>query len=85
MKSKPTNTDVRKTIGRNITQLLADRQWSQHRLAQETGDPEMTISRVARGINVPGAGLLLRIADCLGVTTDDLLRRPQKNSRKISG
>lgn len=62
----------------NIERLLRERNWSQRRLARETGDPVMSIHNVVSGRHLPTAGLLVRIADALESRLDDLFeaRRP---------
>lgn len=60
-------------LSRNLKQTLADREMSQADLARITGDGEMNISRYVRGIQMPGAGVLARLAEALDVTADELL------------
>jgi transcriptional regulator with XRE-family HTH domain len=79
-----TDTEAKTIIGENVSRFLAARGWSQAKLAVETKENEMTISRVVRGKNVPGAGLLSRIAEALNVSTEDLLRAPERKSRRTA-
>ena len=69
------NDDAAKRIlSANLSRLLDERGMSQQQLADATGENKMTISRIVRGIHVPGLGLASRIAEALGIHIDDLLR-----------
>lgn len=75
----PTDIEARANIAANLNRILADRGWSYTNLAKATGDPLMTISRLCRGQNVPGAGVLARVAEALDVSMDRLVGAPPKN------
>lgn len=68
-----------------IRQLLDERGLSQSWLAKQAGVTEATISRILKGINIPGADLLEKLADAFDVSCDYLLGRsldPSTNSDK---
>ena len=70
-------------IAANLSRLLADRKWSQSDLARAAGEAIVNINRAVRGVNMPGAGLLGRIAEALDVSVDRLLADPpQRNFQK---
>ncbi len=72
-------------ISANIERLLEARRWTQRELALKTGESENTISRVRRGLNLPLAGLIIRIAEAFDVTIDRLCSPPPPtNSKKAS-
>lgn len=60
-------------IGDNVGFRLECQRMTQKTLSAATGIPYATISNCVRGLSVPSAANLKRIADALGVTTDELL------------
>ena len=68
-----TDAKAMENLSSNLRRLLADRSMSQAELARITGDGEMNISRYVRGVVMPGAGALARLAEALSVPTDRLL------------
>ena len=62
-------------VGRNVARLLRDRGMTQRQLSERSGIAEMTISRVIRGQNEPGIGVVAKIAESLDVLVDVLLRQ----------
>lgn len=78
-----TDEDARANISANIKAILRQRDLSQYWLARVSGENQMTVSRIARGIVMPGAAVLHRIAEALGVSSDFLIsHRQQKKSRR---
>lgn len=81
--------DALANIAANLSRLRNGKSYSQ--LARECSTEEetaypATIERIEKGRNMPGAGLLSRLAEVLGVSTDDMLADPPKrNPRKIAG
>ena len=71
-------------IAANLQRLLAAKGWSQVDLARRSGGAEMTVSRIVRGQNMPGAGILGRMAAALGVSVDDLYVPQPKPAKKTS-
>ena len=67
--------EAKRNISANVKRLLAEHipPWSQADLARATGESEMRISFLARGVNLPSAALLARVAEALGCTSDQLL------------
>lgn len=74
IKEFPSDRIVRTTIGRNVCRLLEMRGLSRRDLAKRTGDPVATVSRVAAGSHTSQAGVVVRVAEALGVTVDRLLQ-----------
>lgn len=65
-----------KHIAHNIRLRLSDMQMSQAELARRSKSSAMRISLYARGIHMPGSGVLSRIASALSMTADELLAEP---------
>lgn len=60
-------------IGRNIKRALERQGKTQRELAEEIGVTQATVSKYIHGYRVPKATILGKIADVLGVTTDQLI------------
>ena len=80
-----TDQEALANIAEIVRQLRNGKSYSQ--LAREcTVDEDRaypaTIERIEKGINMPGAGLLARLAEALGVTVDALISPPSK--KKLS-
>ena len=60
-------------IGRNIKRVLERTGKTQRELAEVIGITEASMSRYIHGDRVPKATVLAKIADALGVTTDQLI------------
>ena len=65
-------------IGKRIAQLRRERGYNQEQLAEMALLNRVTLARYETGIVEPGALALSRIADVLGVSTDELLCRSEK-------
>lgn len=63
-------------ISTNLVLILQERGWRQRDLVRKTGESDNAISRIVRGLNMPGAGLLARIAEALHVNVDKLIGPP---------
>jgi transcriptional regulator with XRE-family HTH domain len=68
-----------KNIAANVIRLRGDR--SQYWLAKEVGTYPANIARIENGENMPGAGLLSRLAEALGVSIQVLLDPPPTSNR----
>jgi len=79
-----TDDQARKNVAANVKRLLDEKGMSQSDLARATGETFMTISRVVRAQNVASYAVVCRIAEALGVKSDDLHQTPQKPSRKAT-
>lgn len=75
---------IKQYVSANVREILAENSWRQSDLARATGENEVRISDVCRGISVPGAGFLSRLAEALGTTADELMSDPRKKSRLIA-
>lgn len=71
-------------VATNIDRMLRERGMSQRALAHATGETEMSISRLRRGKNEPGVGILSRVAEALGTSIDSLLSPPPKKNSSRS-
>lgn len=69
---------MQKDIGKRIAELRRERGINQETLAELTMLHRVTIAKYETGQVEPGALALGRIADALGVTTDELLCRTDK-------
>lgn len=63
------------TIQARINLLLEERNETQKWLAKRSGVTEATISRICKGISLPGGDVLGQIADALDVSADYILGR----------
>lgn len=74
-----TDKQALRRIAQNVKRLREEKGWSMGRLAREIKDYPATIKRIEDEENMPGVGLLTRLAEALQVTMNDLLADP-KNS-----
>ena len=72
--------DELKRISTNVLRLRGNR--SQYWLAKEVGTYPANIARIENGESMPGAGLLSRLAEALGVEISTLLDAPCSRSRR---
>lgn len=70
-------------LGRNIKRVLERQGKSQRDIAKEVGITEASLSRYINNVRVPRATVLQKIADALGVTTDQLLQEEETNYDRI--
>lgn len=63
-------------IAANVAALRGER--SRYWLAKATGTYTINITRIENGDHMPGAGLLSRLAEALGVTIETLLKKPRR-------
>lgn len=68
-----TNDETRERIAVHLPRIMAERKMTQATLSRVTGESEMTISQVVRGLHVPNSAILHRIAEALQVKMDDLV------------
>jgi transcriptional regulator with XRE-family HTH domain len=62
------------TFGSNVRAARAARQWTQEDLAHATGLTSVQISRVERGVREVRLTTIIRLAEALDATPDDLMR-----------
>ena len=68
-------TEVRiMSIGRNLTLIMYDKKIKQKDIADHLGVTQQTISKFINGEKIPSVVRLMQIAECLGVTLDDLVK-----------
>jgi transcriptional regulator with XRE-family HTH domain len=63
------------TITTRVEEIRKERGLTQTELARRLGVQQSTISLIENEARTPSAGLLLKIADELGVTIDELIDR----------
>lgn len=68
-----------KRIAANAKKFRGDRSLSE--IARDAKTYPASIRRIEEGQNMPGVGLLTRLAAALGTTIDELLSPPTKLSR----
>lgn len=68
-----------KRIAANARRLRGDRSLSQ--IARDAETYPASIRRIEEGQNMPGVGLLTRLAKALGASVDELLSPPNTLSR----
>jgi transcriptional regulator with XRE-family HTH domain len=61
-------------IGQRITAIRTKRGWNQSELARRANLNRAYISQLEAGRRIPGAVILLKVADALDVTVDELVR-----------
>lgn len=65
-------------VGKRIAEIRRERGYNQEQLAEMAMINRVTLARYETGVIEPGAFALSRVADALGVTTDELLCRVSK-------
>jgi transcriptional regulator with XRE-family HTH domain len=79
-----TDEEAKMYIAENVRRLLLLRGMNQSDLARKIGESEMRISLMVRGIKLPSAAFLARVAEALAVKIDELLSPCQKNPRRTA-
>ena len=69
---------MQRDIGKRIAEIRRDRGLNQDQLAELAMIHRVTLAKYETGVVEPGAFALSRIADALGVSTDELLCRTDK-------
>lgn len=70
------DTTALRNIAINTRHFLQVKGMSQSDLARATGETRVFISNLVRGVYMPGAGALKRVADALDVSVDQLIAIP---------
>lgn len=63
------------TFGLRLALAMEAGGWSAYKLAEQTGVSRQTISRLVNDEREPGLGVLLALAEALGVSLDELAGR----------
>jgi transcriptional regulator with XRE-family HTH domain len=66
--------DFSKVPGENVKRLRDAKLWTQEKLAEEARLDRTEVQKVETGGRNPGVEVVLKLADALGVTPNDLLR-----------
>lgn len=78
-----TEDELKTHLAETMPALMAARGMSQRELAQATGDSDTQVSRVIKGLHVPNAAFLCRIAEALECSLDLLCpRKPAQKTGK---
>ena len=77
-----TDTDVLEALAANISRLMAEQGVSQRKLSALTDTPLMTINGMVNGRHMPGAGLVHRVAEALGVAVETLYEATHKKTSR---
>lgn len=77
-------SEAKERIAANLQRAMDAVGMSQNRLAIESGEDPMTVSRVIRGITEPRVSTLARMTEALGITIDECLEPVAPSSRKKS-
>lgn len=72
-------------LGPNVRRLRQARGMSQEELGRRVGASKQSISNWENGNIMPSIDLLLRLADCFGVSTDLLLGRESRRTLDTTG
>ena len=67
-------------LGENIRALRKARGLSQQELAERLHVVRQTVSKWEQGLSVPDADMLVRLAECLEVSVEELLGTPRPES-----
>ncbi len=67
-------------IGKNVKKYRAIAEWKQAELAEKTGFTTSHIGQIETASGIPSVEALIKIADALGVTMDEICYGSVKNS-----
>lgn len=82
---KMTDHEALNRVAVNLKRLRAERGWTYREAAKQCETYPGTVKRIEDAANMPGVGLLTRIAEAFEVTVDDLLQQPpRRRSQKAS-
>lgn len=84
MNSVISDEQTKKNVAANLTRLLSETGVSRRTVATKTGESHTAIADYAKGVKMPGAGPLARLAEFFKVSTDFLLSSPKKSSKKTA-
>lgn len=65
--------ETKRRIAANVARLLHERGMCQADLVEKTGESSARVSMMARGLKLPSAAFLARVAEALNTSTDDIL------------
>ena len=72
-------------LGQTIRKLRQDRGMKQEELGVAVGVSKQSVSNWENENIMPSIDLLIRLADCFGVTTDHLLGRAERTTVDVTG
>ncbi|QDT41115.1 hypothetical protein Pan241w_11740 [Gimesia alba] len=68
------DTEAKAIVSANLTRLLDEQGHSRYWLSKQTGDDQSKISRIISLESIPSAGFLMRAADALDVSLDEIMK-----------
>ncbi|HIO01537.1 MAG TPA: XRE family transcriptional regulator [Alphaproteobacteria bacterium] len=77
--------NLKRTIGQRVKLLRSARHLSQEQLAEEIGRGISSISKLERGIMMPGIDTLVLLAGALNCSLDDFVRPLEDAAMKAKG
>ena len=72
------------TMGERIARLMKAKNLSQKEFAQAIESTEASVSRYLSDAREPGAKALVKIANVLGVTTDEIVGKEDESEKTVS-
>ncbi len=72
-------------LGENIRRLRQERGMGQAELGHKVGASKQSVSNWENGNIMPSIDLLVRLADCFGVSTDHILGRDARRTLDATG
>jgi transcriptional regulator with XRE-family HTH domain len=66
----------------NLARMMDDRGWTQLELAGRADVGQSTLSRLLRGIGMPGVAAMARIAEALDSSVERILAQPAKEKSR---
>lgn len=82
-KEKKKGSEEAKTLGRNIRKKRKELGLTQSQLAEKIEASGAAISRYENGCRMPKGNIVQRIAECLGTTSDELLKKKMRKSSDL--
>lgn len=76
-------TQMPGNLGANLGRLRESRNWTQGTLAQAAGIPRSTVTHMESGSGNPSLLNLLRVAQALSVSVEELLSRPRPRVKQV--
>ena len=70
---------MERTLGQNISDLLNEQKMTQRELAEIVGVNEVSMSRYVNGARMPKGPVLVKIAEAMHTTSEELLNTDEKN------
>lgn len=76
--------EAKKNVSANLSRLMAEREISCYTVAEAIDASHTIVYQYARGLKLPGAVALARLAEFFGVSTDYLLTHHGKGRKRTA-